>query len=126
MKLYLDDERPAPKGWHRAYTAGEAITLLEKGQVTYLSLDHDLGPEESGTGYDVCKWLEKKVYEKSWDFENPFTPPVIFIHSANPVGRANMEDSIKWMYHHFKITQPTAWDEFSKHSNFAVNFFYSL
>jgi hypothetical protein len=29
MKLFLDDERPTPDGWERAYTAPEAIALLK-------------------------------------------------------------------------------------------------
>lgn len=75
MRVYLDDERPTPEGWTRAYTAQEAINFLETGIVTHLSLDHDLGPEEAGTGYDVCKWVEENVFEKAFDFEEPFIPP---------------------------------------------------
>lgn len=112
MKLYLDDERPTPDGWVRAYTAPEAIELLKGGKVTHLSLDHDLGPEEAGTGYDVCLFLEEKIFERAFQFDNPFIPPVIKVHSANPVGRQRMEFAIQQIYHHFKITQPVAWDLF--------------
>lgn len=112
MKLYLDDERPTPPGWHRAYTAPEAIAMLQTGKVTHLSLDHDLGPPEAGTGYDVCLWIENKVQEQAFDFDNPFIPPVMVAHSANPVGRKRMEDAIQQIYHHFKVTQPVEWDFF--------------
>lgn len=30
MKLYLDDERQAPKGWIRVFWPDEVITLLKK------------------------------------------------------------------------------------------------
>lgn len=112
MKLYLDDERPTPEGWNRAYTASEAIEHLKTGRVTHLSLDHDLGPQEAGTGYDVCLFVEQKVFERAFDFDNPFIPPVMVVHSANPVGRKRMEDAIRQIYHHFKVTQPVEWDFF--------------
>jgi hypothetical protein len=89
MKVYLDDERPTPPGWTRAYTGHEAIALLSTGQVTIISLDHDLGLPEAGTGYDVCLWLEEQV------ILNGFTPPEIKIHSANPVGRQRMQAAVK-------------------------------
>lgn len=42
----LDDERSTPEGWHRVYWPEEAIALLETGNVTHISLDHDLGDDE--------------------------------------------------------------------------------
>ena len=53
MKVYLDDTRPAPPGWILVRWPEEAIALLEAGEVTDLSLDHNLGDDECGTGYDV-------------------------------------------------------------------------
>ena len=46
MKVYLDDERPCPPGWTIARWPDEAVSLLESGEVTHLSLDHDLGDDE--------------------------------------------------------------------------------
>src|SRR5438309_1594271 len=44
MKLWLDDIRPTPDDtWTWAKTVPEAIDLLKTGEVTYASLDHDLG-----------------------------------------------------------------------------------
>jgi hypothetical protein len=58
MKVYLDDERNTPEGWTRVYWPDEAISLLEAGGVSEISLDHDLGDDERGTGYDaVYDWL---------------------------------------------------------------------
>ena len=61
MKVYLDDERATPEGWTRVYWPSEAIELLQTGQVTELSLDHDLGDDARGTGYDVVLWIEEQV-----------------------------------------------------------------
>lgn len=90
MKLYLDDERPTPEGWTRAFTATQAIDLLKAGNVEHLSLDHDLGAPENGTGYDVVLWIESEVVRNV-----NYVPPWMSIHSANPVGRQNMERAMK-------------------------------
>jgi hypothetical protein len=92
MKLYLDDLRPTPEGWTQAYTAPEAIKILETGQVVVLSLDHDLGEPESevGTGYTVITWLEEKAAFGEW----AVVPEKIVVHSANPVGIAKMNAAI--------------------------------
>ena len=86
MKLYLDDVRDTPKGFDlRACTAQEAITMLREHDITFISFDHDLGPVEAGTGYDVAKWIEQAAYLTG------FVVPEYVIHSANPVGRDNIE-----------------------------------
>lgn len=84
MKIYLDDIRDAPEGWIRAYWPSEVIALLGQGGVTEISLDHDLGDDQRGTGYDVICWIEEAVVARG------FVPPKIVIHSANPVGRERM------------------------------------
>lgn len=57
--IYLDDERRTPEGWLRVYWPDEAIALLQQGGVSEISLDHDLGDDERGTGYDVIAWIEE-------------------------------------------------------------------
>jgi hypothetical protein len=77
MKVFLDDVRPTPKGWIRVYWPDEAIRLLESGIVEEISLDHDLGDDARGTGYDVILWIEEAVALRG------FKPPRIMVHSAN-------------------------------------------
>jgi hypothetical protein len=90
MKVYLDDERIAPEGWIQVRWPDEAITLLQTGTVIQLSLDHDLGDDQSGKGYDVLLWIEQEVAL------NHFVPPSeIFVHSANPAGRMRMLAAIE-------------------------------
>ncbi len=84
MKVYLDDERATPEGWVRVFWPEEAIALLEAGQVTELSLDHDLGDDAHGTGYDVLLWLEEAVATRG------FLPPRVQVHSANSSARQKM------------------------------------
>jgi hypothetical protein len=85
MKVYLDDERETPDGWVRVYWPEEAIELLKTNSVTELSLDHDLGDDEHGTGYDVVLWIEEAVFTKD------FLPPKMKVHSANSSARHKME-----------------------------------
>lgn len=88
MKVYLDDERETPQGFVRAYWPDEAIKLLQNADVTLISLDHDLGDDERGTGYDVLLWIEEQVYL------NGFKAPEIIVHSANTSARKKMELAI--------------------------------
>jgi hypothetical protein len=105
MKLWIDDVRPTPEGWDRAYTAPEAIAMLQSRQYTCVSFDHDLGYCEhcshmqtmcshNGNGYEVACWLEEQV---ATDDTFPI-PEVMTAHSDNGPGRKRIElaiDSIK-------------------------------
>lgn len=84
MKVFLDDERRTPEGWARVYWPDEAIALLQTGQVTEISLDHDLGDDARGTGYDVVLWVEEAVHLQG------FVPPRMHVHSANSAARVRM------------------------------------
>jgi len=96
LKVYLDDERETPVGWKRVYWPEEAIELLKSGLVEEISLDHDLGDDAHGTGYDVVLWIEEQV------IVNNFSPPRIKVHSANSSARQKMELGIKSIYAHSK------------------------
>ncbi len=84
MKVYLDDERQTPDGWVRVFWPDEAIDLLKSGCVETISLDHDLGCDERGTGYDVVLWIEEAVVSSG------FRPPKMLVHSANSSARLKM------------------------------------
>lgn len=89
MRIFLDDERATPEGWTRAYWPEEVIELLKAGGVEELSLDHDLGDDERGTGYDVVLWVEEAVALHG------FIPPRMRVHSANSSAREKMEAGIR-------------------------------
>lgn len=89
MKIYLDDERVAPEGWTQARWPQEVIEALQLGGVTHVSLDHDLGDDDRGTGYDVLLWIEERVALHG------FKPPSMKVHSANVSARVKMEAAIK-------------------------------
>lgn len=90
MKIYLDDIRnPKTDGWTVVRTAEDAIRFLDTGEVTEMSLDHDLG-EGLKTGYDVVLYLEYKVHT-----DPDFVLPEVNVHSANPVGVRKMEFALR-------------------------------
>lgn len=97
MKLYLDDVRPAPAGWKLVRWPQEMIELLMTGAVTDVSLDHDLGNDKRGTGYDVITWMEKAVVDYG------LVPPNIKVHSANVPARQRMERGIKSVNHLYQF-----------------------
>lgn len=78
MKVYLDDDRQTPEGWHRTHTVAETIELLKTGKVKELSLDNDLGWNQQ-EGYKVLDWLEEQVFNDNWSV----VPDEIDCHSAN-------------------------------------------
>jgi hypothetical protein len=88
MKVFLDDLRTEPDGWVRVFWPDQAIALLESGLVTDISLDHDLGDDQRGTGYDVLLWIEEAVHLRN------FSPPRMQVHSANTSARLRMQAAI--------------------------------
>jgi hypothetical protein len=88
VKIFLDDERKPPEGWHLVSTPQEAIEWLQTGSVEEISLDHDLG-DEPDNGYQVILWIEEAVALRQ------FVPPKIRVHSANPSARQKMESGIR-------------------------------
>ena len=88
QKVWLDDERQAPEGWLHITSASAVIGMLKQGRVGEMSLDHDLGLEYE-TGYDVLTWIQEQV------FVNNFKPPQIHIHTANPVARQHMVNTLE-------------------------------
>jgi len=88
MKLWLDDERNAPEGWKRVYSASEAIDLIKNGGIKEISLDHDLG-ENKATGYLVATCIEGMA-------QAGLIPRIKWnVHSMNPVGRKKIEVCLK-------------------------------
>lgn len=97
MKLWVDDIRPAPKGYKHLYSVDEVTSYLEtfmkfknRGEwledVEIISLDNDAGDYNylGGDYYKILDYIEMR----GWDFP-------IHIHTMNPVARQRMKDTIK-------------------------------
>ncbi len=88
IKIWLDDERPAPEGWKWIKTYLEFCEIfkgfkIDLRDISTISFDHDLGEEK--TGYDAICLIEELLHRSMIDL------PDIRIHTANPSGRVKME-----------------------------------
>ena len=98
MKLWIDDVRPAPKGYYWVCSVDEAkyeIDWFEKEEdapFELIDIDHDAGDyaQFGGDYIRLLDWLE----ETGRDYP-------IRIHSQNPVGVENMR----------RIIQRNGWKE---------------
>lgn len=92
LRLWLDDTRPLPSTYtHLALSvnmAKEIIINAEKNneEIEIIDCDHDLGDyaKDGGDGIKLLDWLIER---------NTLYP--IQLHTANPVGRANMQRMIE-------------------------------
>jgi len=108
MKIYLDDLRtPLDSSWEVVRSCDEFKKLIEGiklEDVELISLDHDLGETAiqeyfrntatnyiidynnivECTGYDAVKWLVEHIETTGQE------PPIIYSHSANPIGSHNI------------------------------------
>ena len=84
MRLWLDDVRPAPKGWVWVKTVDDTIRRIELGGVTEVSLDHDLDySDPQRTGSEVADYIRRRALAGQ-------EIPVVHVHTANPIGGAQM------------------------------------
>lgn len=84
--LWIDDVRPAPKGWIHLKTVEVAIDFISNhDDIAVISLDHDAGDYGPPDYIEVLKWMEEKMYPA----------PPIRLHSMNVVGVQNMRAIIQ-------------------------------
>ena len=99
VKLYLDDVRmPSQSGYKdnewivcRNDKTFKDMFISFDSVITHISFDHDINSYDENcnevTGYDVLKWLCDYILDNGLDISNLN----LKFHTANPVGRANME-----------------------------------
>ena len=98
MKIFLNDIRhPRTDDWIIIRSSDDIKEYIRNnGMVDYISFDHDLGDDD--TAMIFIKWLidkdlDENIIKESFEYN---------IHSANPVGRDNI-DSILKCYMKFKF-----------------------
>lgn len=94
VKIWLDDLREAPEGYVLYKSVNECkegiLSFEQNGiEIEVIDCDHDLGDyfPDSGDGISLIDWLT----------ERDIMYPTAF-HTANPVGRANMQRAIDAFY----------------------------
>ena len=123
MYLYLDDVRIPTEGeWEVVKNYDDFVVHIRlNGLENYevISLDHDLGESamieyytntkpnfeldykriEEKTGYDCAKWLVAESIAKNIPL------PQIYVHSANPIGSANIIGYINNYFRNQKLPE---------------------
>ena len=87
MKLFVDDLRDCPEGWHVARTVSEAIRVLATMPVERVSLDHDIAFQgrhgiELETFEGVAWYIAAMCVDKR--------PLGVVIHTGNPTAASRM------------------------------------
>lgn len=101
MKLYIDDIRPAPEGWQQARTVTDAIKTINRfaSEITDISLDHDISMAVSVGGeyrpFPSPETFQAVAYFICVMWEHLENKPNIIIHTANPVGGAELRAILK-------------------------------
>lgn len=104
-KMYLDDIRTPITNYDVIVRSFDKAVeyVKQNGIPKFISFDHDLGCDENGNvlknGHDFAKWLVKMDLEDKYKFPEDFS---FNVHSANPIGRNNIE-AILNNYLQFKI-----------------------
>lgn len=93
-KLFVDDIRiPQSKGWIIIRNYKDFTKWIKtNGLPDLISFDHDLSDEHYGreyTGYDCAKWICE------YCLENNLPIPGWNVHSANIVGKENINSILK-------------------------------
>jgi hypothetical protein len=93
-RLFIDDERYPPRDgneWVIARNYEEVFDIIEeRGMPSFISFDHDLGDDEP-SGFHITKKLVELDMDGDQKFPSEFQ---YYVHSANPVGKANIEGYI--------------------------------
>jgi len=93
--LFLDDVRElnwvypdaVVSEWVVCRNFNDAVSVVNaQGWPHFVSFDHDLGESDAQSGYDFAQWLVQRDLDRN-GMPNEFA---FAVHSANPVGAANI------------------------------------
>ena len=97
MKVWVDDLRVAPEGYIWCKSTNEALCLITENinDIEIIHLDHDMGDTFGGDAIAVLEELERLSRNKT-EFAQAVKKITFKIHTANPVGEANMRAIIEY------------------------------
>jgi len=95
LKLFVDDKKLCPKGWHRAKTITEAIRILTSYPVDEISLDHDI--ENSEETFEPVAHFLAHFRGETYSEECP-EGIKIRIHTGNVDGGRKMANILGLVY----------------------------
>ena len=91
IKLWVDDVRKAPLGWHLVKTITEAIRLLHTHEIEEISLDHDICHSENDVYKIACSENYSAIAYYMASMPEKFKSTKIYIHTQNSWGARNMQ-----------------------------------
>ena len=95
MKIWIDDCRPAPEGYIWLKSTNEALRFIVNhiNEIEEIALDHDAGDyvDCGGDYINILNELERLSHR----LPSAFIEYKFSIHTANPVGAANMRRIIE-------------------------------
>jgi hypothetical protein len=90
LKLFVDDYREPPEGFHLAKTITEAIRILSGPiEVSVVSLDHDIIYREGKHSFSEETFATVARYIAIMPKER--LPKIVYLHTANEHGAEDME-----------------------------------
>ena len=116
VKLFIDDIRKEPEGWHRAKTVTEAIRILDTMEVDEVSLDHDISTRvDVGCG-DVRDVASQETFEPVARFiAAKYALGIkITLHTGSGVGADKMAEILRDVGHNPIIELSKPCDRFEE------------
>jgi hypothetical protein len=94
VKLFVDDERPAPAGWALVTSCPGAVALLEGLRLTgarldAISLDHDLSTRMEDYADHTARPIVLWMCERDW------WPQRVYVHTSNPAGQEWLTGTVR-------------------------------
>jgi hypothetical protein len=94
--------------WVVARSAEDAVKHIRtKGMPRFISFDHDLG-KDAVDGHGLAIYIVEKVLDGELDIPPEFD---FYVHSQNPVGRANIEGLLRNFLDHLAFPDGVPLDE---------------
>lgn len=102
MRIFLDDERSPPTGdWHVVRDATVFLAAIRSYRPTIIAFDHDLGSDSAGFALPSGQHCMHLLIDEAMDRPAGFDQlRLVVLHSANPVGRANMRGLLESAQRH--------------------------
>ena len=102
MQIFLDDERSPPTGdWHAVRDATAFLAAIRLYRPTIIAFDHDLGSDGAGFALPNGQHCMHLLIDEAMDHPAAFDHlRLVILHSANPVGRANMRGLLESAQRH--------------------------
>lgn len=102
MRIFLDDERsPTTGDWHAVRDATAFLAAIRLHRPTIIAFDHDLGSDGAGFALPNGQHCMHLPIDEAMDRPTAFNHfRLAVLHSANPVGRANMRSLLESAQRH--------------------------